>query len=210
MNLSTVPTPMVEILPVQQDAQGMTYRAVVYTSGNDRIELQARVSEAVRRRLAAAAARSLAWLKGHVRLPHGPLQDLMAGAAPDCGCDTVGEAFRAASLACSDAAEGWYQQGYELPAQGTLLTWNFDDWQGMEDQLLPDLRALAWDSFGAPVAMARGTMSRTSSPTAAALLSRMQPTLTAGPRVQPGGRVVAQAQPGMAVLAQAFRAVLGH
>ena len=190
MNAAT----MIEILPPHRDANGMTYRATIYTAQNDRLELSARVSEPLRRKMAAYAQRAMAWMKGHVRLPSGPLQDLMAGDAPDCGCDGVGEAFRAACLQAAGAAEDWVGEGYALPSEATELVWDFDDWSGVEDQFLGDIQALAYDAFGATVR------------------ARTLPIGKAGGRTTAvrGGRVTAKGAPGLAVLQQAFRAVLGH
>jgi hypothetical protein len=137
---------IIEILPPHIDATGATYRAFVYTDQNQRVRLEAHVSEPLRRRLAATAKRALSWVRNHVRVPAGPLADLMAGTPPTCGCDTAGEAFRAVALLVSDTAEAYAE---DWPAEDPMLAWSFDDWTGYEDRFLQDMATLAEDEIGA-------------------------------------------------------------
>lgn len=185
--------PVVEIMPPHKTAQGLTYRATIYTDQNERVTLQATVTDGLRRRMAAVAARSLAWMKGHVRLPDGPLGDLMAGLPPDCGCDTIGQAFRAACLSAADQAEEW---SGALPDAGTELAWSFDDWDGLEDSFLPDVMALAGDVFGA-LASAKFAAGQPKKPSIVASIG-------------PTGGLRGRGIPGLAVLSAMFRGILGH
>ena len=180
---------IVEILPPHAGRGGLVYSAAVYTTNGEHVLLTAEVSEGLRRRMAATAKRALTWARQHVRVPAGALQDLMAGNAPDCGCDAVGEAFRAACLEAAeiaDVADG---------IAGAELSWSFDDWDGMEDQFLGDIGAAAFDTFdtfGATRALAT-------------LGPRRSPLATPGSKA-PAGR----AAPGIAALTAALRAILGH
>jgi hypothetical protein len=139
---------IVEILPVHVDASGATYRAMVYLDGNQRMRLEAHVSDPLRRRMAAQASKALAWVKGHVRLPAGPLQDLMAGEPPTCGCDLPGEAFRSVALMASELGSGLYDAWEQWPEEDPQLVWSFDDWTGEEARLLPDLGTILQDEIG--------------------------------------------------------------
>jgi len=139
----------IEILPPHIDATGATYRAMLYFPGNERMRLEAHVSEPLRRRMAAQASRALAWTKSHVRLPAGPMQDLMAGEPPDCGCDMVGETFRAAALGAADAGASYLEAGGEWADDDPMLAWSFDAWTGAESSMLPDLALLSEDAIGA-------------------------------------------------------------
>jgi hypothetical protein len=189
---------IVEILPPHSTPSGMTYSAAVYTSNGEHVLLCATVSEGLRRRMAAGASRAMAWARDHVRLPAGPIMDLMSGAAPDCGCDSVGEAFRAACLEAAEIAEDAIGEGAQI--NGSELVWSFDDWDGMEAQFLPDVSAMAFDTFGA--------VTRQIAPRPA--VSRGSP-IQRGPLGTPGSRTpVGTVTPGLAALQTALRAILGH
>jgi len=191
---------IVEILPPKQSAEGLTYQAAVYTNTGDHVLVSATVSEGLRRRMAVNASRAMAWAKQHIRIPAGPLMDLMGGNAPDCGCDAVGEAFRAACLETADLAEEAAAVGAEL--HGCELVWSFDDWDGSEASFLPDVATMAGDTFGA-------TMSRTALPVrASAARSGIQRATLAAPGT--ARRPVGQVTPGLAALQAALAAILGH
>lgn len=171
----------VELMPVSVDGRGnATYRATVYTDNNGRIALQATVSAPLRGRMAQLAKRGAAWAAEHVRMPHGGLADLMAGQPPACGCDALGDTFRAAAMRVADTCA----EVQELDAGAEVdLAWSFDEWDDAPEQFLPDVEAATWDAIGATVAR-RGTLSR----------------LPVSRRVRPG----------VAQLATMFAGALGH
>lgn len=184
---------MIEILPPHADAAGgMTYRATLYGAADHRLDLQATISAPLRRRLAVAASRALAWAKNHVRLPHGGVGDLMRGEPPACGCDTAGETFRTAALRVADLlGDGASLEGVD-PA---TLAWSFDEWDGSEPDLLSDLDVAVNDYL---TAIHYGDDSMGAARRAA---PRRLPSLI---RPRPGTAAV------LNVLRSAFAVVLGH